>query len=351
MSTAASIPWFLYAYKVTVTHNGEEFTLTDSRWEPEALRCEFTVEQNPSRAWWTADVSVYNLNTATEQALLAPGQSQNVASVNTPIVQGDLVRIFAGYKANFSPDASLIFEGTVFQPTWERVGVIDFKLTLRCIINNLSLKFISLTTGPFQTQAQIIAKMAAEANVPIEHIDTEALSQTAAPYGQSFFGTAEDVISRIAGANKMAFWVSPRGLNVRTLQFNSNTTPDIVYGPAFPANITVHPKFAALYSPTLLGTPQQTQEGVVFRVLMDARLKIASIVQLDMSAIRQLPVIPGGTPPSILDQDGLYAVCAIKHYGDTRGMGSGQWYSEVTALTYNYWSQWAPTVQQNLASQ
>ena len=111
------------------------------------------------------------------------------------------------------------------------------------------------------------------------------------------------------------FYLSPNGINVRSIApVSAQATPDLVYGPPWPPTATVQPENPLLYTPTLIGTPQQTQEGVVFRVLMDSRVKLGNTVQLDLSGIKQLPRYPNQYL-SVLDQTLTYVVCAVRHVG------------------------------------
>src|ERR1035438_1422534 len=84
---------------------------------------------------------------------------------------------------------------------------------------------------------------------------------------------------------------------------------------------------------TLIGTPQQTEMGVTFKVLLDSSLTIGKLVKLDQSAIKLIPVFPGQIP-AVLSQNGLYIVAGLRHYGDSRG---DPWYSEVIAVN-RLWS-------------
>jgi hypothetical protein len=334
-------PYYIRGYKVVVNHAGEDLTLTDSLWEPEALRARFKVVIGADvQAWW-GEITVWNLSASLEQTLLTAGQPSTAASANTPIVQGDLLTISAGYQLNFDPVSNVIFEGTVFQPTWDRENVTDFKVTLRAIIDPLNLGYMSFTMGPYQTQAKVIQAMAAGAHVPIEQVDDSALPPAPLPRAKPIFGTAKDVLEGVQRTTDARIWVSDKGLNVRPLQ-GTPQPADLVFGPSA-AGTSYRPTAGstATYTPTLIGTPQQTEKGVIFRVLMDSRIKMASIVKLDQSVIRQLPRYPGGATLSFLDQDGSYVVAGMTHLGDTRGQ---EWYTDVTAVTLDYWSAYQQTL-------
>lgn len=109
-------------------------------------------------------------------------------------------------------------------------------------------------------------------------------------------------------------------------------TPAYTYSPPPSTGKQVLQQTPGGLSQTLIGTPQQTQEGVVFRVLLDARPQIGDIVQLNYSVIRQLARSygPKAPLPSRLEADGNYIIAGIKHVGDTRG---NDWYTEFNCIT------------------
>jgi hypothetical protein len=73
-STASKTPWFGRAWTLKVkTQQGQELFLSNSAWEPESLRVTFAIEQVALQKYRFADISIYNLNTTTEQLLLQSG--------------------------------------------------------------------------------------------------------------------------------------------------------------------------------------------------------------------------------------------------------------------------------------
>jgi hypothetical protein len=98
MSSASAPQIFGRAWKLTVeTKAGPTITISNSAWDTEALKITFEVEQMALQAYWFADISIYNMNAATEQTILGTGgASPNTqGAANTPIVQGDTVTLSA----------------------------------------------------------------------------------------------------------------------------------------------------------------------------------------------------------------------------------------------------------------
>lgn len=302
-------PLFGWAWELTIdtapdsAGNTQSIVVSSSAWDPEALRIVFEVDLPAYKSLWFAKISIYNMNKSTAQTVLTQGMS---------------VTLKAGYQLQ---PYGIIFQGEIYQPMWEIEGQVDFKLTLMCYtgLKETIANFAIISGSPGSTQAAIIAKMAAAAFQPITvgAIDTTALSKTAYPRARAFFGDPNDFFDDVASANNMQSWVGFNGLNMGTMQADSAI-----------ATLT--------YSPTtgILGTPQQTQDGIYFQVLLDARAQVTNPpmqVQINNAVIRQLPRYPGDYP-TILDKDGLYIIMGIQHYGDSRSTGGG-WYTGITAVT------------------
>jgi hypothetical protein len=280
----------------------QTITVSSSAWDPEALRIAFDIDMPAYKSMWFAKISIWNMNAPTAQLVLT---------------QGSTVTLKAGYQTQ---PFGTIFEGEIYQPLFEKDGVIDTKLTLMCYtglaetLNN----FATFAGNPGSTQADLIAKMAASAFTPITvgSVDTSALSQTKLPRARPFFGDPHDYVDRVASANNLQSWVGFNGLNVSNLEADNAI-----------ATIT--------YTPTtgIIGTPQQTQDGIEFRVMLDPRLQVLATpiqVKIDNSIIRQLPRYPGSYV-SILDKDGLYIVMGVHFVGDSRNLE--EWFAEVVAVT------------------
>jgi hypothetical protein len=301
--------YFGWAWELTINTtpdadgNQQSIVVSSSEWDPETLRIVFDVNLPAYKSLWFARISIYNMNKATAQTILTQGMS---------------VTLKAGYQTQ---PFGTIFEGEIYQPMWEMENVVDFKLTLMCYtgMKETIANFSSVQGSPNSTQAAIVASIAANAFHPITvgAIDTTALSQTKYPRARPFFGDPIKFIDRVARANNMQSWVGFNGLNVSSLEADSAI-----------ATLT--------YSPTsgIIGTPQQTQDGIEFQVYLDARVTPTQPplqVKIDNAPIRQLPKYPGDYP-TILDKDGLYIVMGVNHVGDSRSNG-GNWYTRIVAVT------------------
>ena len=103
----------------------------------------------------------------------------------------------------------------------------------------------------------------------------------------------------------------------------------------------------------LIGMPEQTDEGIRFKCLLNSRLRIGNLVRLNNNSINQIMQsspnsanVPFNNPKGlqplapVLIGDGDYRVLVCESEGDTRG---GPWYTNVIALAFD------PTTKKTLA--
>lgn len=331
-ASASTNPYFGRAWKVSIIKAdakgnpfGTEYVISNSDWNNEALRVVFSVEQMVRAAYWYADIVIYNL------------ADENMQVFN----KNDFVTVLAGYQKTFSAETSTIWKGRILQCIVDREDVVNSKLTLRCLIGLLEDEsaFVSLTLKSESTLLGMVQQIATQAGLNIDGVDMELLSKVKLPRGQVAFGRASALLNSIALSAGLEYWMSAIGINIRAL-VPSGTTPDYVFGPSIPPDLPVPANVPLNYTPTLIGTPEMTQEGVTFRVLLDSRLGLCRLVMINNAIIRLIKQYIGQNKnlqlnsQGQLDKDQSYVIVKIQHLGDTRG---NTWYSDVTAVT----NQWA----------
>lgn len=84
----------------------------------------------------------------------------------------------------------------------------------------------------------------------------------------------------------------------------------------------------------MIGTPQQTNEGVNVKCLLNPNIRIGTRVEIDNKSIARLKInlsVPNSPAniPAPLTADGVYYVLVIEHSGDNRGV---EWYSSIICL-------------------
>jgi hypothetical protein len=324
---------FGQAWELTVqyqTASGvQSAVLTANAWEPEALRMTFDVVQSmlPS-PWWYADIVVYNLDTIAIQNIL---------------LNATWVTLKAGFQTGPTL-SSIIWDGPILQVLFDREQVVDFRITLHCVANPLVMDdIIGFSMGPFSSQAQLVAKMAAETGLPaisaangtLSNYAAQALSAKQYPRGNTVFGKTGKYLSQIADDQFMTTWRDGSKAYMSQISDGSVApTPNLIYSPPFPPNTNLNLPSGTTQS--IIGTPRQTPFGVIFTVLLDPRLKVQLpplVVQLVRTLITQIAVLPGQTVASPMSANLTFFVAQVRHIGDSRG---NDWYTEVTGYGTTY---------------
>lgn len=297
---------FLRRWKISVYLNsGDVLVVSNSDLEVQsgALQVTFNINRPGYQAFYYGDIVIYNLNGSTEREI---------------IKEGNRVVVEAGY---IEGAYGKIFDGQVFQVFRERENVVDYKLTLHCLdgMGIFDNNMVSFTVYAGTDQRSQIASIAANATKPIplgtvsQNIDTKVL-----PRGKTFFGQPKDYFRDIANYNNAQCFIHDGQVHMTKLSD----------GPQLAADEAI------VFTPTtgLIGTPQVTQDGVQFTVLLDPRVKIVNpsmLVKLDMTLLRK-QLLKIGQLPTLLDNDGLYQVVSVAHRGDTRG---NEWYTDIVGCT------------------
>lgn len=290
----------------------EVLTVADSEnFGAETLRITFDVYTpcGHNADYWWASIVIYNFDLATTKRLFAVGGG---------VTQGMTCTLTAGYQSPGNYD--VIWTGPVFQVLLSRENVVDFKITLHCILNLSSAirgdsdGIVSMKFGAGMSQAEIILNMLNSVGLHADYISPQ-LNKSKSSVGQSLFGTADKYLTQIAEDNNMVWFLTSRGIAVGGVTEGISTAPAIQYTP----------------STGLVFTPQQTQAGVDFTVLLDPRVKSQMplmTVAIDETIVQQYKrQIGDQTGFHPLDQNGVYIVGAVRHRGDSRGEA---WYTDIT---------------------
>jgi hypothetical protein len=330
MSTASTVPFFGRAYSLTVYPQtgpaaGQKIVISSDQFEPSALRFTFDIQTWAFKSLWTAEISIYNCD-----GPISSGPSAGVNVYQAVIQEGDLVVLEAGYQADGNPH--VIWAGQVFYFTKDRLDVVDQRLTLHCMLNRAwsTQNFINATMPALSTplsQAQLIAQ---ESITPItinsSQVQSVLGSTKQLPRAKSYFGSPHNYLHDLADQAGALSWFGHEGWNASFFQEPLGAVA-ASYAPIVPG---VGPNRSNGITYTLVGTPQQTQYGVDFRVLLDPIMKVTSpILQVGLQKkfVRQAPIVYGQLPPvPLLDQ---YAVVGVRYTGDTRG---NAWYADITGV-------------------
>lgn len=325
--------WKLVVTSTSTNGNSTMTTISGLTWEPEPLRITFDVLQSMTQVPWYADISVYNLNDTTIQNLL---------------LTATWVTLSAGFM--IGPNIqSVIWDGPVLQTLYTREEVVDQKITLHCIGGPSPLaldNIVSFSMGRGTNQTLLLSTMAQETGqVPVSQaqgtlgpVASQRLAATQYPRGNTIFGRSSEIVSQVASSNFVQSWHDGKQTFISEINSGVVGQPSLVYAPPYPpGSIPATQDLPPGTTQSIIGTPQQWPQGVLFTVLLDPRLKVGlppQLVQLvRLKTVSQLTLTQGGDPPSPLSANLLFYVSQVRHVGDSRG---NDWQTEVTGFTADY---------------
>lgn len=287
------------------------YVVSDSSIEERALRVKFSIQKF---GWMTpnySEISIYNLSPNDENILLK---------------NGCRVQVEAGYV---NGPYGLIYDAPIFQPIWARERYVDSVLTLVCIdADKLMYENHVETTLKMTEQRDLLIEMAKRARKPfnIKYISDNVTSNQL-PRAKTFFGKPSDYLRQFAQQNGTHISVVDDSVYISMIQSDASaTTNPLVLSPG---------------EGGIIGTPQQTQDGISLTVLLNSDIKVFKpqpmLVKIDNQKIRVAKQTLGQLYSS-LDKDGVYKVLGVNHIGDTRG---NDWYSHIIACNQSMEGQLA----------
>lgn len=255
----------------------------------------------------------------------------NLASSTVKRIQGEFsqVTLNAGYQGG---NYGVIFQGTIKQYRIGRESATDNYLDILASDGDLGYNqgFVNTTLASGHTLEDVTK--AASAGMPettlasTQDIQFSGGGNFLNPQlrGTVLFGMARLHLRNVASTLN-ASW-SIQGGAVTFL-------PNTGYLPGEAVKINV--------GTGLIGMPEQTDEGINIRCLLNSRIRVGSLVQLDNNELQRL-MSSGGNPYNTpynqragiqfnapLSGDGTYMAFGIEHEGDTRGH---DWYTNLVCL-------------------
>lgn len=262
----------------------------------------------------SAEIRVYNLEENTAKRIRK--------EFTQVILQG-------GYQGNYG----VIFQGNIKQVILGRENSTDTFIDIVAGDGDNAYNFAVVNTTlrkgstPMDQVSQAMAPMATM-GVGSGFIDADTTSKL--PRGKVMYGNSREYLRSVAQSQASSWSIQDQKINFTKLR---------TY---LPGQVVV------LTSKTgMIGTPQQTNEGLNVKCLMNPFLRISGRIKVDNSAIElfkinlSVPGSPANTPPPI-NADGIYYILVVNHVGDNRGL---DWYSDLTCLSIDVTSNPLNSVQ------
>ena len=260
------------------------------------LHCTFQIEKSISETPNYSEVVIYDLSPDSENAI---------------IKEGAKIVVEAGYD---SPQYGLIFTGDIVQPYREKEDGITYKLTLVSQDGDLFMNngIINASYRAGQTTRRMIEEIASKSSNKIDLGSiSNNLKQGALSRGKVLFGLSRDCLRQIAKSEEAAFFINDGKINLVKAE-------DLPEGEI----ISLGPDSG------LIGTPEQTDDGITAQCLLNPLLNLNKFVYIDNTLIQEMKVSNDGSLKQI-EGSGVYRIIKITHTGDTRG---DTWYTEFTAV-------------------
>lgn len=289
------------------------------------LRIKFSVKQSDSQNPNVADIRVYNVSEETALSMFINLNPPSGISASTP---GKVV-LQAGYQSNFG----VIFQGNIKQIILGRESATDTFVDIVAGDGHLAYNYaiVNATIAAGSTQMdQINAATTAMTpkGVTLGHVAGVPLNKL--PRAKVMYGNARNYL-RAVSQNINQTW---------SIQNEKITyIPKTSYRPGTAVVLT---------SKTgLIGTPQQTNEGVNIKCLLNPNIQIGGRVNIAEATIQDFKInqtnvnSPANIAPP-LTQDGTYYVLVMEQAGDTRGT---DWYTSLICITQSISSNPINSVQ------
>lgn len=277
---------------LTVGRDGQGLELGD-------LRVVFATHHADYETPNHADIRIYNLAETTAQQ-----------------IKKEFTDIYL--QAGYDGLVGVIFAGQIRQARIGRENGTDTYLDILASDGDRAYNFATVNTtlaAGSTANDQIRVAQSAMQSHDVEAGDDPELDSPALPRGRVMYGMARTVM-RDATESTNSTWSIQDG-KVQVIDVQGYLPGEAV----------------VLTSQTgLVGQPEQTNEGIKVRALLNPRLKVGGRIKLDnrsISEIRSEIKIGAVNLAPRLDDDGLYRILAIDHSGDTRG---NDWYADLICV-------------------
>lgn len=270
------------------------------------LRIVFRVKRGDLQTPNSAHIRVYNVSDNTAQR----AESKEFTRV---VLQ-------AGYEGSYG----IIFDGSIVQPRRGRENPTDTFLDLTAADGDMAYNFAVVnTTLAAGSVPEDHVKVCTAAMAPFGVTDgyRPALGGNPLPRGKVLFGMARDYLATVAQSTQTLWSIQDGALQM---------VPETSYVPGSIPVINANTG--------MIGMPEQTQNGIRVRMLLNPSIKIGRLIRLDNSSIQryeyslssdQQAANRGTALQNKINGDGFYYVMTSEIWGDTRG---NDWYTEVICL-------------------
>lgn len=286
-----------------VGNDTDELDLSD-------MHFKFRVKQSDQESPNTTEIRVYNLSDETLKR-----------------IQGEFTRVAlqAGYeRAGFG----IIFDGTIKQFRRGKENATDTYLDILAAVGDIPYNFgvCNATLAAGSSAKERVEAIVGQMGLGVgdmPKIDTGGVL----PRGKVLWGMGRSLL-RCEAMTRGSTWSIQDG-KVTMVPLDGYLPDEAVVLTALTG---------------LIGNPEQTDQGLNVRCLLNPKLKIGGLIQIDNASINQTTqaissVIEAGQQPynkyagvqmlANVSNDGFYRVYVVEYVGDSRGQ---DWYADIIGL-------------------
>jgi len=269
------------------------------------LRIVFDIRRGDTQTPNSARIRVYNLSETTRQRI--------EYEFSRVVLQG-------GYEGNYG----ILFDGEIKQVRRGRDSQTDTYVDITAADGDSAYNFavMNTTLAAGSTAAEHVAAACTAMNpYGVTKGYVPPLPTNPLPRGKVMFGMARDFLASTARTTQTV-WSIQDGKVVMV--------PETSYMPG---------EIPVITSETgMVGLPEQTQNGITIKMLLNPSIKIGTLIQIDNRSVqlrerslnvRQQAEEARTSEQNRLQDDGYYYVMLASHYGDTQG---SDFYTEVVCL-------------------
>ncbi len=271
------------------------------------LRFSFKTEQSDTQTPNNAYIRIYNLSKDTSKRI----QSEY-----------SRVTLQAGYE---NGRFGIIFDGTIKQIRRGRESAVDTYLDLLAADGDLAYigATMNKTLAAGSTAKQRLdATMEAAAPHGVTLGTANGLTGGVLPRGKVLYGMWRDEMRQIAQQNQQSWSINNGKVEMHELTG---------YLPGTAVKLTAETG--------MIGMPEQTENGIRVRSLLNPSLVPGGLVQIDNNSIQQTTNLTAEPTPynqyvglqllATVTDDGFYQIYVAEHVGDIRGQ---EWYTDMVCL-------------------
>lgn len=302
-----SFPYSQWGRKISLILQGGDKGL-----ELGAFRIRFTTQNTDTESPNSCSMRIYNLSDATVKQITGNGEFTGVV-------------LNAGYDGG---NYGVIFQGSIRQFRIGRENATDSYLDILAADGDIGYNQGVVSTSLAKGASALDAIKVTTAAMPGLGLDTGSLKidkqHIPTIRGRVLFGMARARMRNLT-SNLDASWSIQEGKIVVT------DLTGYREGEAVKINVGTG----------LIGLPEQTGEGIKIQCLLNSRLRIGGLVQLNNSEIVQMMQRDSNAAPiaynqwaafqniAALSPDGVYRAFVVEHEGDSRGHN---WYTNIIGL-------------------